>query len=256
MKFLFLLLQSLFGIMLLAQSPVDSIENYLKDKDDSTRSSSYINLSKALMFEDRQLSLEMAKRGEIYGKKAGKPALEGTSQLFQAIQIEVIASIDSSLKVFEKSFQTLDAIDHPYAFYPLQNMVRLYSQKGYYASAMEFQIKSIRIAEKHNDNTSLKEAYSALGYLYDRIGDYREALRWYYKSLNEFEWNNTERNYSVLQGRIGIAYDDLDMPDSAHYWNNRALDIFIAQEEWYDASIWCSNIGNTYIKQKDWQKAE
>lgn len=256
MKSPYLLLFCLFSLSLLAQSPVDSLENYLKDKDDSTRSSSYINLSKSLMFEDRQLSLEMAKRGEIYGKKAGKPALEGTGQLFQAIQIEDLVSIDSSLKVFEKSFQTLDAIDHPYAFYPVQNMVRLYSQKGYYASAMEFQIKSIRIAEKHNDSISLKEAYSALGYLYDRIGDYREALRWYNKSLTEFDWNNSEKNYGVLQGRIGIAYDELGMPDSAHYWNNHALELFIQLEDWYDASIWCSNIGNTYIKQKDWQKAE
>lgn len=179
--------------------------------------------------------------------------------------LESLLSIDQSKAAIRKNVFTNINISREYfaignydqgAAYAVNNLCTEYTEMSWYSEALHYRLKSLEYFQNKMDTTMIVHTMIRIGYINDRIGEYETSLSWYKKAepiaLNFGDTLNIADVYAYR----GIAYDELGMYDSVHYYNQKAIELFLAIEEMYAYSIWCSNIGNTYIKQKNFNKAE
>ena len=85
--------------------------------------------------------------------------------------------------------------------------------------------------------------------------EFEEAIKWHRKSLKIFKGTKNDFATYFVKGRLGIAFDDLGIYDSAHFYNLQTLNFHRAEEDSFNMAQVSSNIGNTYLKQKNLKEA-
>jgi signal transduction histidine kinase/tetratricopeptide (TPR) repeat protein len=252
----FLLLIFLCNLSINAQSELDSLLSIDFSKlTPKKRVETLINTSRAYYVE---YELE---KGVEYGKKAIEGAyklqndtLVGQAEFFTALNFHEI-NVDSAIIYTQKSYKKLKKYNHPWFIFALDNLSLYYIQKSMYPEALEYSLEELAYYKNLNDSANIVDASIDVGYLYDRIGDYKTALEWHHKTLNEAKKIKNEYLIIKVNGFIGIVYDELQLYDSAHYYNQIALQGYKKFEEMDRYRTWCSNIANTYSKQKNWPEA-
>ncbi len=214
-----------------------------------------INTSRAFYVENN------LNKGVEYGKKAISEAqklkddtLVGQAEFFTSLNFHEI-NVDSAIYYAQNAYKKLGKYKHPWFIFALDNLTLYYIQKSMYPEALKYGLEELAYYKELNDSINVVDASIDVGYLYDRIGDYKTALSWHRNSLKEAKKINDEYLITKVHGFIGIVYDELQNYDSAHFYNQIALQGYKNFEEWDKYKTWCSNIANTYTKQKKWNEA-
>lgn len=136
-----------------------------------------------------------------------------------------------------------------------KNITWFLIEKGEYEKAIDYFLKSLKIAERERDTLLIGVYTSQIGYCYDRLREFNKAISWQKKALPLFEQIKDSSLAGLTYTRIGIAYDGLEVYDSAHYYNGIALTYAEARKDSMDIGVILSNIGNTYRKQMKLEEA-
>ncbi len=164
---------------------------------------------------------------------------------------------DSALYHYEKALAEMKGSAHEnWAKHVFINIPWLCQNMGNYKKALEYQLKALEWAERHQDSMMIAEYMTEIGYSHDRMRAFDEAIRWHRKSANVYKaMGKTDGFYYYVLSRIGMAYDDLAQFDSAFHYNLKALNYFETNHDSSEVADISSNIGNSYLKLKQWKKA-
>lgn len=252
----FLLIIFLSNLSINAQSQLDSLLSVDYSKlTPKKRSETYINLSRAYYVESNyEKGIEFGKKAISEAKKIKDDTLVGQAEFFISVNFSEI-NIDSSIFYCKNAYEKLKKYNHPWLIYSLDNISTYYIQKSMFPEALKLAFEKLNYFTDIKDSAQIVESISDIGYIYDRIGDYKSALEWQKKALIQAKKLNLEYNIYESSGYIGLIYDEIELYDSAHYYNQIALNGFKKMEDWFRYKSWCSNIANTYSKQKKWSEA-
>jgi signal transduction histidine kinase len=133
-----------------------------------------------------------------------------------------------------------------------------------FPSALEFALKSLEYNRQTNNQVKLLRDLSHLGYIHDRMYEFETSIDYNRKALKIAQQINNKEGEAICYGRIGIAYDELAerdnfnqrLFDSALHYNLNAAKIAETYHMPGFARTTYSNIGNTYSKLKNFEKAE
>jgi signal transduction histidine kinase len=214
-----------------------------------------INTSRAYYVESNlKKGIEYGKKAIFEAQKLKDDTLAGQAEFFTALSFYEI-NIDSAIYYTQNAYKKLGKYNHPWFIFCLDNLSIYYIQKSMYPEALKYGLEELEYYKDLNDSINIVGASIEVGYLYDRIGDYKTALLWHRNSLKEAKKIKDEYLTIKVHGFIGIVYDELQNYDSAHFYNQIALQGYKKLEDLDKYKMWCSNIANTYIKQKKWKEA-
>ncbi|WP_370002127.1 ATP-binding protein [Winogradskyella sp.] len=147
------------------------------------------------------------------------------------------------------------------SFYRQSKIHTLFSE---FPEAIKTALKSLEYNRLNNNLSKVQRDMSFIGYIHDRMYEFKESIEWNRKSLDIAKKLKDTMAMALCFGRIGIAYDELaeknnfnrKLFDSALYYNNKAAKYAELTGNLGFARTTYSNIGNTYSKLKDYNKAE
>uniref|UniRef100_UPI004048F735 tetratricopeptide repeat-containing sensor histidine kinase n=3 Tax=Flavobacterium sp. TaxID=239 RepID=UPI004048F735 len=131
-----------------------------------------------------------------------------------------------------------------------------FQKRGQYEKAIKHLHTGLKIAEKNN--LVFYEAYISmcLSDVYHDFENYDKGLEYGFRSLNlNVKLEDNKTNIKNALNSIATNYDDSNQPDSALVYYFRVFDYFKGSDTLKIGSIY-NNIGNTYLKQKKYAKAE
>ncbi len=199
---------------------------------------------------------------DIINSKKDKSLL-GKAYYFLALSYEK-ESPRKAIEFFEKAthvFESLDQNDLKNSYYKQSNSYTVISE---FPKAMSFALKSLEYNQINDNESEVQRDMSYIGYIHDRMYEFRESINWNRKSLKIAEKLKDASAIAKCYGRIGIAYDELaekdnfnkKLFDSALYYNNKAAKLALSSGDLSFARRTYSNIGNSYSKLKNYKKAE
>ncbi len=133
-----------------------------------------------------------------------------------------------------------------------------------FPEALKFGLKSLEYNKINKIEKNIQRDMSFIGYVYDRMYEFKEAIRWNREALQISKKLNDKKSEALCYARIGIAFDELAeknnfnkrLFDSALYYNQKASKISLQNNDLNLLRRTYSNIGNTYGKLKNYEKAE
>lgn len=240
-----------------AQGMLDSLLQ-IDQSEDSPRTNVFTNMNLSreyYILGEYQQGFSYGQKGVGIAKKMNNDTLIGQAYFYVALNGFEIAP-DTGFNYYIKSIDLLLPLEHNWTAFALNNLCTEYTEMSWYSEALEYRLKSLDFFEKKNDTLMTIHSMVRIGFIHDRIGEYDEALGWYNRAEKiAIAWDDLSGITEVYAYR-GIAYDELEMYDSAHYYNQIAIANFKEMGDFDAYGIWCSNIGNTYLKQKNYKKAE
>ncbi|MCB9195803.1 MAG: hypothetical protein H6598_06240 [Flavobacteriales bacterium] len=257
MKKLLLITLVYFGLIAIGQDNLDSLLNVDFSKRTLRQNvNTYMNISREYYI------LGDYENGTLWGKKILKnidkldnDTLIGQAAFYIGLNYSPI-NRDSAFKYYRLSVDKLMPLKHDWTTYALNNLCLEYTEVGWYPEALKLRIQSLEYYNQLKDTALIIHTKVKIGYIHDRIGDFEKALK-YYNEVYPLALLYNDSNFIVdVYANKGIAFDELKQFDSAHYYNQLAISYFLALDEMYSYRMWCSNIGNTYLKQGNFDEAK
>jgi len=113
----------------------------------------------------------------------------------------------------------------------LGNIAADFSSQQNYKKALEYMFKSIEIAKKIHDSLGISQQYNNIGTVYSQnYNNYNKALLYYRESLHLNIKLSFPQQQAINLSNIGLAYFKLGFTDSAFYYYQKALPIFMKLE--------------------------
>ncbi len=249
------IIQFLRGGAFAEQSKIDSLKAAGENLEGVEKVKNLINISREYFIMEDTAGVRYALQAIDLSRKIDYDPGVGMALLFLALNTEFFDT-DQSIQYFLRSSDTLLALNHDWAGFGYENAARIYQTRGWYPEALDAALKALRTYEIASDSIQYAKTASGVGYINDLMHNYRESVRWQKKALNWLKPGEAPDIMGLILGRMGIAYDELKMYDSAHFYNDRAIQIFSEIEDNYYLSQWYSNKANTYMKQGEMSKAE
>jgi signal transduction histidine kinase len=169
-----------------------------------------------------------------------------------------------ALEHFKLATPYLEFANHEWLsdlYFEKSNILTFFSE---FPEALSLALKSLEYNQINKLENNIQRDMSFIGYIHDRMYEYRESIKWNRKALELAIKLNDKIGQAMCYGRIGIAYDELaekdnfnlKLFDSALYYNIKAAKLSEEAGDLGFARTTYSNIGNSYSKLKQYNKAE
>lgn len=127
---------------------------------------------------------------------------------------------------------------------------------GEFTAAAKYLFEAIDLGTKNNDNFILSYAYSGLGNLYHNLGNPDETIKFYklalyYDSLTE----SINSSYTIYLNMGENYWNGYQNFDSAHYFNQKAIEVAPSNEKESISHALLVNYGNIYTDSEEYTKA-
>ncbi len=126
--------------------------------------------------------------------------------------------------------------------------------KGNYAQALDYFLKSLKMRESIADLPGIANCYNNIGIIYVEQSNYPKALENYFKALKIREATHDKQGMGDCFTNIGTVFNDQsNYPKALEYYSK---DLKICQENnnKEGVAICYNNMGNVYHNQSDFQK--
>ena len=149
-------------------------------------------------------------------------------------------------------YTELDSLKYKSQAYTLLGSVYFYI--GNYRKAFENYIESLKINEHLKSELYLAVDYNNIAIIYSEQKNNSKALEYYFKALAiNKKYSQTDSYVNNLMN-ISVAYGDIDSIEQQYKYGNEALKI--SRECKFDLAPILLNMGDIYVKTKEFQKAE
>lgn len=156
-------------------------------------------------------------------------------------------------EVAEKIYQKESKFQQLWSVY--NNMGFSYQNVSNLPKALECYLKSIDIAEKHLTDNDVAGTAMNIGTVYAEQSMFKEALSYFKMSANIYS-KKKGWGYANNVNNVGQVYMMLNQQDSAKYYLNEALDIWVKLNDVQGQAMTYHNLGNLYAAQKNFSEAE
>ncbi|MCG2611313.1 tetratricopeptide repeat protein [Flavobacterium sp. SM15] len=188
------------------------------------------------------------------------------TELFNAIAVEYGANNPKLMQHYaEKALQLSKKINHRLAEgSAYQNMGNANVVLGNYVLALqsfsnaqsvfEAEMEKKAGAEKEENRNALARAYGSIGIVFSEQSNYSKALQYHLKALKIYEQTKNSEKLTRVYNNLGIVYKSLGEDFKALTY---FIKCFKIQEKILDPAIGITttNIGNIYLKQRDYTRA-
>ncbi len=239
----------------ISQSKVDSLVELNNTLQNEDKVNNLINISREYFIAGDTISIQFARQAAALSNRIDYKEGIGKGYLFIALGANNV-NVDTALKYFLLSGKILQEIDHPWAGFGFENGANSYRIRGLYPEALANYLLALKVHEKSDDTVQICKTISCLGHVYYWMNDHNSSIEWQKKALNLSSQIDDPSLKGLFLGRIGISFDEMGNYDSAHYYNQLAVELFKKVKDDYYLSQWFSNIGNTYQKQRNFIEAE
>lgn len=169
-----------------------------------------------------------------------------------------------ALQYFDLATEYLVENNHDFLSDLYYQKSKIYTTYSEFPKALDLALKSLQYNQEQQLESKIQRDLSHIGYIHDRMYEYRTSIKWNLKSLAIAMRLKDTAAIARCFGRIGIAYDELAendgfnkiLFDSALYFNKKAAALSELSGDLGIARRTYSNIGNSYSKLKQYDKAE
>jgi len=231
-----------------------------------THTSKYAELSKLsleLLTKNDSLARDYAQQMFDLAYASGNDAMQGEA-LYLIAKSYRQKSAFKALEHYKMATPLLEMANHEWLsdlYFEKSNILTFFSE---FPEALSLALKSLEYNQLNKLENNIQRDMSFIGYIHDRMYEYRESIKWNRKALELAIKLNDKIGQAMCYGRIGIAYDELaekdnfnqKLFDSALYYNIKAAKLSEEAGDLGFARTTYSNIGNSYSKLKQYNKAE
>lgn len=136
------------------------------------------------------------------------------------------------------------------------NLGNVYNKVGDYATALSYSFKALKIREKYGNLYDIADSYANISALYLTIKNYEEAYQFALKAKRYFIELNSLDGIIYSYINIGCINIEMDKFDDAYANLTKGLNLCKKSGFQMYYSLIYYNIGNTYLKQKEYEKAK
>jgi len=128
------------------------------------------------------------------------------------------------------------------------NLGNIYSYMGAFETSLDYQFKSLELAEVLKDSSKMAVNFNNIGLRYSELNQEDRAIENYKTALKMNLQRKKYRNVSINYSNLGRSYVIKAQFDSAVYYYHKAMDIFEAHfPESMDKSLITNGLAYTYI---------
>lgn len=135
------------------------------------------------------------------------------------------------------------------------NLGGVYEDLGAFEKALEYQLISLGMREKLNDETGLADMLLNIGTTYSSLGDAEKALDYYGKALQVSKRIKHDRVMGLAYNNISNYYAKKNVNDSTKLYANRAFNVFKRVNDQRNLSLIMNNIGVFHRNQQNYDSA-
>lgn len=198
----------------------------------------------------------MSQVESIYKSLDDTMSFAGNYYMLKGKTVDYAGEHKSAMKYFEiaeKIYLKDNKYQQLWSVY--NNMGFSYQNVSNLPKALECYLKSIDIAEKHLSDNDVAGTAMNIGTVYAEQNMLKEALSYFKMSANIYS-KKKGWGYANNVNNVGQVYMMLNQMDSAKYYLNEAIDIWIKLNDVQGQAMTYHNLGNLYAAQKNFSEAE
>lgn len=242
---------------------VQQLKEEIKSASEARKSAIYYHLSLIYMGHDDEQANEYADKLLEDDRTSNDQEHLGTAYylkgkiMISSSNVKALEYLKHAAEIFEKDNDSL----LKNVYFEQANIHILFSE---FPEALKFGLKSLQYNRVNNISKNVQRDMSFIGYVYDRMYEFKESIKWNREALELAKALNDKKGEAMCYARIGIAFDELAekdnfnkrLFDSALYYNQKATKLSFESNDLSLLRRSYSNIGNTYSKLKNFDKAE
>ncbi len=233
---------------------------------DTTKINFLIELSGEYVGKNSDTVLQLVNEALRLAQNINYPVATAYAYNALGVAYKEKSEYDSALNFYNKAVRLLDssrrAGNNPERADALNiramsygNMANVFQRQGNLSEAIDYNLKTIEIAETMGNKIRSAICYSNLGGIYLSRGLYPDALAYYIKSLKVNEQLGKKRNVAKILANIGIIHKLLgNFPKALSYYFD-ALKLAGELGDEKGVSTDYGSISNVYIEMKDYSTA-
>ncbi len=244
-------------------SKVLKLKKNLKSASDLQKLNIYYQLGLLYAGHDDSLANMYADMLLEKSKSAHAESQSGNAYYLKGKITESTSSV-KSLEYFKQATEIFEKHNDSLlkdVYFEQANIHILFSE---FPEALKFGLKSLEYNKVNAIDKNIQRDMSFIGYVHDRMYEFKESIKWNREALKLAKKLNDKSSEALCYGRIGIAFDELAekdnfnkrLFDSALYYNQKAVKLSLQTHDLSLLRRTYSNIGNTYSKLKNYEKAE
>lgn len=244
-------------VNVLSQTNTDSFEQTIqKSKNDTLKIKLYIQLSKDLLSEKPEKSLEIALKTQDLIKNRANDRYKALSlmqiancqiQLFK--KDEALENINLAIAIFQQIGNEYDLSE---AFCIKGNV---YESLTEYAKAIELFNISLNFAQKLSNYKEISNCHLNLGMVYYKVDNLDKAFENFNKTLKIDSLTNNKEGLAKVYVNIGMLYNQKGDYQKCLEYYNKSYPLLIELNNKRELAKLLVNIGNVYSQLKEYSKA-
>ncbi|WP_209330387.1 tetratricopeptide repeat-containing sensor histidine kinase [Lunatimonas salinarum] len=167
-----------------------------------------------------------------------------------------VSNYDSALYFLDLGLRA--AKDHKYPkgqANVLSTKARTFEDLGYFSSAVEYYLRSLKIKEENNLTAELPSTLNNLGLLASTNKEYEKALAYFQRALEIREQHNQTQNLEPLLTNIALVYKDQKKYDKASELLEKLKSTVEKSQNTYLLSVINHNLGQIAIAEGNFAKS-
>ena len=251
--------QNLFSDLDTAIPYIDSLHQFaLINNDSLLMSKTYNYLAiKHFILKDYETALKYYKLSLLMANHIKDLRREAIALSNIGLSFKVVHNYDSAIDYYSRAVRIArsNGFDDLTAK-TITELNYLMLKNGEFIEAAKYLYEAIDIGTKNNENFILSYAYSGLGNLYHNLGKASETIKYYkmallYDSLAE----KINARYTIYLNLGENYWNSYQNYDSAHYYNQKALEAAPPAEKESITHALLVNYGNIYTDKEEFTKA-
>jgi len=193
-------------------------------------------------------------------EKIGTPKQKSLAVYYIAWYYYLQSENDSARIVIDKELKNLSAPNAASQdiYFKLKNFkATTYQGERNYAKALEVLYPLLEEEQKFNDNFFAAYTMQQIAVVESRQGNIQKSIQWNKQALTTLPKDNPsyENVLATIYSTLGKSYEQMSLPDSAVYYNDKAIKLFRAAYDSYNLAISLQYQASIYIKQKKKEEA-
>jgi len=221
-----------------------------------------------------QLLLELCSRNDLdadsYDKysveamrlseKVGTTKQKSLAVYYMAWYYYLQSENDSARMVIDKELKNLSApnVASQDVYFKLKNFkATTYQGERNYAKALEVLYPLLDEEQKFNNDFFAAYTMQQIAVIESRQGNTQKSIQWNKQALTTLPKDNPsyENVLATIYSTLGKSYEQMSLPDSAVYYNDKAITLFREASDSYNLAISLQYQASIYIKQKRKEEA-
>jgi signal transduction histidine kinase len=137
----------------------------------------------------------------------------------------------------------------------LMNIAVVYNQQGYYSRAVDWLMRSLKVAEETHDSVNIALNLANIGSVYSKLEDYEKALDYGLQAYAYYRRSGNKIMEAIVTGGLGDVYDGLHQRDKALDYYTQALALLRQLGDRAGVVVNLANRAITYSENKEYERS-